>query len=73
MDEIVTYGVAPVLASVLRWIGLVKEMIAALPEAQSVGVVEIGLGVDVVVNGTVRVADVRAARFEQALHQRIGG
>ena len=73
MDEVVAYGVAPVLTSILRWIGLVKEMVAALPEAQSVGVVEIGFGVDVVVDGAVWIAGVRSARLEQALHQRIGG
>ena len=72
MDEVVADGVAPVLAGILRWVGLVEEMVAALPEAQSVGVVEIGFGVDVVVDGAVWVADVRATRFEQALHQRVG-
>ena len=73
MDEIVADGVAPVLAGILRWIGLVEEMVAALPEAQSIGVVEIGFGVDVVVDGAVWIAGVRAARFEHAQHQRVGG
>ena len=73
MDEVVAYGVAPVLAGVLWRVGLVEEMVAALPEAQSVGVVEIGFRVDVVVNGAVRIAGVRAARDQQALHQRVGG
>ena len=58
MDEIVADGVTPVLAGVFRRIGLVKEVPAALPETEAVGVVEHGLRVDVMVEGSVWVAGV---------------
>ena len=40
VDQIVADGVPPVLPRVFRRIGLVKQVPAALPEAQSIGIVQ---------------------------------
>ena len=69
VDEVVADGVAPVLARVFGGIGLVEEVPAVLPEAESVGIVERVLRVDVVVDGPVGVALVAIAIGEQPLHQ----
>ena len=72
VDQVGTGGVAPVLAPVLGRIGLVKKVVAALPIAEPVGVVERALWIDVVVLGPVRVACQSIPGGAQALQQGIG-
>ncbi len=72
VDQVGTGGVAPVLAPVLGRIGLVKKVVAALPIAEPVGVVERALWIDVVILGPVRVARQSSSGGAQALHQGIG-
>ena len=41
---------APVLAEVFRRVGLVEEVISPLPDTEPVGIVQLALGIDVVVD-----------------------
>ena len=72
VHEVVAAGVAPVLADVLGRVRLVEEVVAAPPVAEPVRVVEVALGVDVVVDGPVRVAGEPLPRGLEPLQQRIG-
>ena len=69
MNQVVADGVPPVLARVFRRIGLIKKMPAALPEAQTVGIVEHVFRVDVVINGPIGVVGRRLASLRHAQYQ----
>ena len=61
MDQVVADGVAPVDARVFGRVALIEEVPSALPEAESVGVVQVVLGIDVVVEGSMGVVSFRPA------------
>ena len=71
VDEIVTHGVAPMLARVLRRIRLVEEVPAPLPETEPVGVVQHGLRVDVVVDRPMPIASQPGSRAGQPFDHRV--
>ena len=70
-DQVVADGVPPVLARILGRVGLVEEVPAALPEAESVGVIEQVLRVDIVIAGTMRIPLQLLPRRDHASQQRI--
>jgi hypothetical protein len=55
VDEIVTDRVALVPAEVFWWVGLVEEMVSPLPNAKTIGVVQLALRIDVVVSRAIGV------------------
>ena len=72
MDEIIANRMTPMLTCILRRIRLIEEMPFALPETESVGIVEHRFGIYVMVDGTVRIACIPFARLDQPEHQQIG-
>ena len=71
VDEVRADGVAPVLARVLRRPRLVEQVPAALPEAQSVGVVQRVLRADEVVARSMRVVRFLPPRLPHPLQEGI--
>jgi hypothetical protein len=45
----------PVLARILWWISLVKEMPVALPVTEAVGIIQTAFRIHIVINGPVRI------------------
>ena len=72
MDEVFAHRMAPVLAGILRRVGLVEEVPPALPPTQPVGVVQRPLRVDVVVDGAVPMTRQEGTRSGQPFHHRMG-
>ena len=61
---------APMLAGILRRIGLIKKMPAPLPETESVGIVQGPLGIHVMVDRPMGIGSELAARLVHPLQQR---
>ena len=59
-------------AGVLRRICLIEKMPAPLPKAESIGIVQHRLRIDVVINRPMPVPRMPLPRLMQALHQRVG-
>ena len=70
-DEVVADGVPPVGPGVFRWVALVEEVPASLPEAEPVGVVQSVLGTDEVVQRAVGVALHRLSGCGHPPHHRV--
>ena len=71
VNEIIAYGVSPVLPGVIRRIALVEQVPATLPETEAVGVVQRVFGVDVVVHRPMWVAFLRFSRRDHPLKKRV--
>ncbi len=71
MDQIVADGVAPVLTRVFRRIGLIEQVPASLPEAETVGIVQTAFRIHVMIDRAMRIAGLCGSRLDHSLQQGI--
>lgn len=69
MDQIITDGMSPMLTRIFGRVGLVKQMPASLPEADTVGVVQRAFRIDIMIEWSVRILRETLPRFAKALQE----